>query len=182
MRLLNQTITLEEVVHMQPQGGSLHADLDADLLKVAVFDRHDRSGRVALGFVQGFGARVGAVGTTVNLDENTLLVAGVRDEDMALCANALIDCGGGIAVAERGTIVEKQDFPVGGLFCLDPWQEVGKRLARLHDLLRERGSPFTKPIFALAFLTFVTLPALRITDRGLVRVKERKIVPLWDEL
>jgi len=182
MRFLNQTITLEEVVRMQPQDESLHADPSADLLKVAVFDRHDRSGRVALGFVQGFGARVGAVGTTVNLDENTLLVAGARDEDMALCANALIDCGGGVAVVEDGTILEKQDFPVGGLFCLDPWQEVGKRLARLHRLLREKGSPFTKPIFALAFLTFVTLPALRITDRGLVRVKERKIVPLWDEL
>ena len=182
MRLLNQTITLEEVVRIQPQGGTLHADPSADLLKVAVFDRHDRSGRIALGFVQGFGARVGAVGTTVNLDENTLLVAGASDEDMALCANALIASGGGVAVVDRGTILEKQDFPVGGLFCLDSWQEVGKRLARLHRLLREKGSPFAKPIFALAFLTFVTLPALRITDRGLVRVKERKIVPLWDDV
>ncbi len=178
MRFLNQTITLEEIVRMQPKDGFLHAEPNADLLKVAVFDRHDRSGRIALGFVQGFGARVGAIGTTVNLDENTLLVAGGSDEDMALCANALIASGGGVAVVDRGTILEKQNFPIGGLFCLDPWQEVGRRLARLHRLLREKGSPFAKPIFALAFLTFVTLPALRITDRGLVRVKDRKIAPL----
>jgi adenine deaminase len=178
IKFLNQTITLEEVVRMQPRDGCLQADSNADLLKVAVFDRHDRSGRIARGFVQGFGARVGAIGTTVNLDENTLLVAGSDDADMALCANALLEAGGGIAVAERGAILEQQNFPIGGLFCLDPWRAVAERLARLHRLLREKGSPFDKPIFALAFLTFVTLPTLRITDRGLVRAKERKIVPL----
>ncbi|MGH7844954.1 MAG: adenine deaminase [Candidatus Binatia bacterium] len=179
MQLLNQTITLEEIIETQPEHGCLKADRGADLLKVAVFDRHDRSGRIALGFLKGFGARVGAVGTTVNLDENTLLIAGSSDDDMALCANALIESGGGIIIAERGQVLDKFELPVGGLFCLASWQESGKRMARLHRLLRDLGCPFDKPIFALAFLTFVTLPSLRITDRGLVRAKDRKIVPLF---
>ncbi len=178
MELQSLTITAERVLTIHPQNGYLEADPAQDLMKVAVFDRHEESGRIALGFLKGFGARVGAVGTTVNLDENTLLVAGSRDEDMALCANALIEAGGGIAVADRGKILEKMDLPVAGLFSLKPWRETGAELGRLHQLLREKGSPFPRPIYALCFLTFVTLPALRITDRGIVRVKERKFVPL----
>lgn len=45
--------------------------------------------------------------------------------------------------------------------------------------LREMGSSFDKPIFALNFLAFVTLPALRIRARGLIDAKKRKIVPLF---
>jgi adenine deaminase len=181
MELQSLTITAERIVTVHPRNGLLEADPDQDLMKVAVFERHDRSGRIALGFLRGFGARVGAVGTTANLDENTLLVAGSRDEDMALCANALIEAGGGVAIVDRGEIVEKMDLPVAGLFSLKPWQETGQELDRLHHCLRERGAPFPRPIYALCFLTFVTLPSLRITDRGLVRVKERRFVPLVAE-
>ena len=51
----------------------------------------------------------------------------------------------------------------------------------MQQTLKERGSPFAKPLYALCFLTFVTLPELRITGRGLVRAKERRIVPLMEE-
>ena len=179
MELLNLNITAETILQAYPQEGYLEADLSQDLLKVAVFDRHGESGSVALGFLKGFGARVGAVGTTANLDENTLMVAGSSNEDMALCANILIEAGGGMAVVDRGGVLEKIDFPVGGIFSLRPWQEVGKGLSRIHRCLRERGSPFSKPIYALCFLTFVTLPSLRITSRGLVAVKERRLVSLF---
>jgi adenine deaminase len=74
--------------------------------------------------------------------------------------------------------LEKIDFPVGGLFCLEPWRRVGEKLSRIQRCVREKGAPFSKPIYALCFLTFVTLPALRITSRGLINAKERKIVPL----
>ena len=178
MELVNLNITAERILRMDAKDGHLEADLNQDLLKVAVFDRHGAGGKVAHGFLKGFGAKVGAVGTTANLDENTLLVAGSNDEDMALCANALIESGGGMAVADRGGILEKIDFPVGGLFCLEPWRLVGEKLSRIQRCVREKGAPFSKPIYALCFLTFVTLPALRITSRGLISAKERKIVPL----
>ena len=181
MELLNLNITTETIMQAYPQGGYLGADLKQDLLKVAVFDRQGETGRITLGFLKGFGARVGAVGTTANLDENTLMVTGSSDEDMALCANILIEAGGGMAVVDRGEVIEKIDFPVGGIFSLGSWQEMGKGLSRIHRCLRERGSPFSKPIYALCFLTFVTLPSLRITARGLVAVKERRLVPLFVE-
>ncbi len=181
MEMLSQNITAETIMDVAPRDGALQADSSRDLLKVAVFERHRPSGGVALGFLKGLGASVGAVGTTTNLDENTLLIAGSNDEEMALCANLLIEAGGGMAVVDRGEVIEKIDFPVGGVFSLRPWQEVGKGLGLIHRCLRERGSLFSKPIYALMFLTFVTLPALRITARGLVAVKERRVVPLLVE-
>ncbi|MGH7772828.1 MAG: adenine deaminase [Candidatus Binatia bacterium] len=179
MELLNLNITAETILPAYPQEGYLEADPSQDLLKVAVFDRHRDNGSIALGFLKGFGARVGAVGTTANLDENTLIVAGSNNEDMAFCANVLIDAGGGMVVVDRGEVLEQIDFPVGGIFSLRPWQEVGEGLSRIHRCLRERGSPFMKPIYVLCFLTFVTLPSLRITSRGLVAVKERRLVSLF---
>ena len=106
-------------------------------------------------------------------------MVGSSDSDMALCANTLIECGGGIAIADRVKILEKIDFPFGGIFSLYPWQEEGKRLSRIQSCLRENGSTFDKPLYAMIFLTFVTLPALRITARGLINAKERKIVSLF---
>jgi adenine deaminase len=181
MELLNHTITRETITEVFTVNGTVQSDPDHDLLKVAVFDRHTESGRITRGLLKGFGARVGAVGTTVNLDEYALMVAGGNDEDMALCANVLIEGGGGLAVVDQGVVLERLSFPVGGIFSPAPWKEIGTGLKRIHRCLGERGSPFPKPIYPLFFLTFVTLPSLRITDRGLIQVKDRKIVPLFVE-
>ncbi|MGH7887130.1 MAG: adenine deaminase C-terminal domain-containing protein [Candidatus Binatia bacterium] len=179
MELVNQTITAEKIVDFRAPAGIIEANLYDDLFKVAMFDRHKKSKEVAFGFLNGFGAKVGAVGLTANLDENTLLVIGSDDDDMALCANALLQAGGGMAVVDSGTVIEQLELPVGGIFSLRPWHEVGQGLRRIQTRLKEMGSPFDKPIFALSFLPFVTLPALRITARGLVNAKERKIVALF---
>ena len=179
IELLNQNITAERVMSVSAHKGYVEADVEQDLLKVAMFDRHDQIGKIAMGFLKGFGARIGAVGTTTDLDENTLLVAGGNDADMALCANALIESGGGMAIVNNGQVVEKIDFPAGGIFSLNPWRRVGQDLGRIHRCLRERGSQFERPMYALCFLPFVTLPSLRITARGLINAKERKIVPLF---
>ena len=181
MSLINQTITAERILAIDAPSGLVEASVRDDRLKVALFDRHNASGAVAFGFLQGFGARLGAVGLTTNLDENALMIVGADDADMALCANALIEAGGGIAIVCNGAVIEKLDFPVGGIFSLEPGKVVGGRLKRIQERLREMGSPFDKPIFALNFLPFVTLPALRITARGLINVKDRKIVSLFTE-
>ena len=179
IELLNQNITAERVMSLDARKGYVEADVEQDLLKVAMFDRHQQIGKIAMGFLKGFGAKIGAVGTTTDLDENTLLIVGSHDADMALCANALIESGGGMAVVNNGQVVEKMEFPVGGIFSLNPWRQVGQHLRRIHRCLREQGSPFERPLYALCFLPFVTLPSLRITARGLVNAKERKIVPLF---
>jgi len=76
MELLNQTITAERIMELSTPRGCVEADLESDLLKIAMFDRH-RDAPVAFGFLKGFGVRVGAVGLTANLDENTLMMSAV---------------------------------------------------------------------------------------------------------
>jgi adenine deaminase len=179
MELVNQNITAERLMRLRAADANVVADPANDVLKVAVFDRHHSSARPAFGFLRGFGARVGAVGLTVNLDENTLMIVGSDDHDMARCANALLDAGGGIAIVDKDQLLEMIELPLGGICSLQPWRQVGSELRRIQARLRQMGSLFHKPVFALSFLTFVTLPALRITARGLVRAKERTIVPLF---
>ena len=179
MELVNQNITAECIIQFSAPNGAVAANPADDILKVAMFDRHHRSAEPAFGFLKGLGARVGAVGLTANLDENTLMVVGGDDHDMARCASALLEAGGGIAIVDSGEMLEMIEFPLGGIFSLGPWRQVGGELRRIQARLKQMGSPFDKPIFALNFLPFVTLPALRITARGLVRAKERKIVPLF---
>ncbi|HEX9786614.1 MAG TPA: adenine deaminase C-terminal domain-containing protein [Candidatus Binatia bacterium] len=177
--LVSQTITAERIIQFSAPTGIVAANPADDILKVAMFDRHHNSAQVAFGFLKGFGAKMGAVGLTTNLDENTLMIVGGDDHDMALCAQALLDAGGGIAIIEKGQILEIIEFPLGGLFSLQPWRQVGHGLRRIQARLKEMGSSFDKPVFVLNFLPFVTLPALRITARGLVLAKQRKIVPLF---
>jgi len=179
MELVNQTITAESIVQVPAQSGFVAANRQDDILKVAMFDRHHQSPQIAFGFLKGFGAKVGAVGLTTNLDENALLIVGSDDRDMARCANALLEAGGGISIVEGEEILEMLEFPFGGIFSPQPWRQVGSGLRRVQERLREMGSSFDKPIFALSFLPFVTLPALRITARGLIRAKERRVVPLF---
>ncbi|HWH79769.1 MAG TPA: adenine deaminase C-terminal domain-containing protein [Candidatus Binatus sp.] len=179
MELVNQTITAERILTVAITAGTVDANLEEDLLKVAMFDRHRRSQPVAFGLLKGWGAKVGAVGLTANLDENTLMIVGSDDHDMALCANVLLEAGGGIVIVDGGEVLEKLELPCGGIFSLEPWQNVGRGLRKIHDRLKAMGSSFDKPIFALSFLPFVTLPALRITARGLVNAKARKIVSLF---
>jgi adenine deaminase len=178
MALVNQTITAELLITLPTPAGAVEARPADDLLKVAMFDRHGRTRQVAFGLLKGWGAKIGAVGVTTNLDENALMIVGSDDVDMALCANILLEAGGGMAIVERGVVLEKLELPCGGIFSLEPWRMVGQGMRRIQDRLRAMGSSFDKPIFALSFLPFVTLPALRITARGLVNAKERKIVPL----
>jgi adenine deaminase len=180
IELLNQTITGETILRLEAASGVLAADPARDLLKIAVFGRHG-GGKPALGFLKGFGARIGAIGLTINLDENALMVVGSDDDDMARCANLLIACGGGIALVERGETVQKLECSLGGISSVQPWRQVGRALRGIQAALAERGSPFERPLFALTFLTFVTLPSLRITARGLVNAKERRLVPLLVE-
>jgi adenine deaminase len=116
------------------------------------------SPKVALGFLKGFGAKVGAVGLTTNLDENTLMLVGSDDQDMARCAHLLLETGGGMAIVNRGEILEKIEFPFAGIFLLYPWQEVGRGLRRIQTRLREMGSSFDKPIFALIFCPLLRCP------------------------
>ncbi|MBO0707027.1 MAG: adenine deaminase [Candidatus Dormibacteraeota bacterium] len=173
-----QLLTTEERMEATVHEGRAVADPARDLAKIAVLERHHATGRVGLGFVTHTGLRRGAFASTVAHDAHNLVVVGVDDEDMACCARRLGELGGGIAVAEGGRVMGELALPVAGLMSGRPAEEVAAALARLQEQLRERGVTIPAPFMALSFLALSVIPALKLTDRGLVDVDRRRLVAL----
>ncbi len=158
--------------------GRLAADPARDLAKLAVIERHHGTGRIGLGLVRGFGLRRGAFASTVAHDAHNLVVAGVDDDDMAACAARLVELGGGVAVAAGGEVRGELALPVAGLLSEAPAEEVAAGLDALAALLREQGVTVESPFITLSFLALSVIPALKLTDRGLVDVERAEVVPL----
>jgi adenine deaminase len=158
--------------------GQVVADPARDLAKIAVIERHHATGRIGLGLVRGFGLRAGAFASTVAHDAHNLVVVGVTDEDMTACATRLQEIGGGIAVARGGAIRGELALPVAGLLSDEPVEEVVERLEQLQEMLRDQGVGDEAPFMTLSFLALSVIPALKITDRGLVDVDRFELVPL----
>ena len=146
-----------------------------------MIERHHATGRVGLGFVRGFGLTAGAFASTVAHDAHNLVVVGVDDGDMALCAERAQALGGGLVVARDGEVRGELALPIAGLLSDAPLEEVAEGLERLQDLLREQGVEIGAPFMTLSFLALSVIPSLKITDRGLVDVDAFALVPLGAE-
>jgi adenine deaminase len=158
--------------------GEVVADPERDLAKIAVVERHHGTGRVGLGLVRGFGLQAGAFASTVAHDAHNLVVVGVDDGDMELCASRAQELGGGLVVARGGEVRGELALPIAGLLSEAPVEEVAAGLESLQALLREQGVEIDAPFMTLSFLALSVIPSLKITDRGLVDVDAFKLVPL----
>jgi adenine deaminase len=145
-------------------------DLNADILKVAVIERHGRNGNIGRSFVTGFGLKRGAIASSVGHDSHNITVVGATDEDMALAVNRLIQLGGGFAVADEGRITAELALPLAGLMSLEPFETVSRALHLLRDAARDLGCVLPEPFLQVAFLALPVIPHLKLTDRGLFDV------------
>jgi adenine deaminase len=173
-----QLITIAREEQPPVRDGHVVAEPGRDLAKIAVVERHHETGRVGKGLVRGFGLRAGAFASTVAHDAHNVVIVGVTDEDMSACAARLQEIGGGIVVARDGAIRGELALPVAGLLSDQPVEDVVARLEQLQDMLREQGVRDSAPFMTLSFLALSVIPALKITDRGLVDVERFELVPL----
>ena len=157
--------------------GRVVADAERDLAKIAVVERHHATGRIGLGLVRGFGLRHGAVATTVAHDAHNIVAVGMNDDDLRLCVERLAEIGGGIAIYEDGELRGELALPVAGLMSDEPADAVVASLDHLHAVVRELGSTLAAPFMTLSFIALSVIPALKITDQGLVDVERFAIVP-----
>ena len=168
------TAHLHEVVPIAD--GDKRPDTARDLVKIAVIERHGKNGNIATGFVRGFGLQGGAIASTVCHDHHNIAVVGVDYEDMALAANRLGQIEGGFVVVRDGQVLAELALPVAGLMSLEPFEEVRDRLVDLRAAARDLGVTLEEPFLQLAFLALPVIPALKITDRGLVDVIRFEII------
>lgn len=159
-----------------PENGDKRPDPVRDLMRIAVIERHGKNGNIATGFVQGFGITRGAIAGTVCHDHHNIAVVGADYDDMALAANRLSDIEGGFVVAQGGRILAELPLPVAGLMSLEPFETVRDRLETLRAAAKSLGVTLEEPFLQLAFLALPVIPALKITDRGMVDVERFEII------
>jgi adenine deaminase len=169
---------LEEV---KSQDGLAVADVQRDILKMAVIERHLASGNVGLGFVKGLGLKRGALGSSVAHDSHNLVLVGTNDADMLLAAREIERMRGGLAVVAEGRVLAQLPLPIAGLMSEEPFEKVNEKLLELLDAAHELGSSLHDPFMTLSFLALPVIPSLKLTDKGLVDVTQFKFVPLFED-
>ncbi len=176
-----QVVTEHLVEPAKVVDGLAVADLERDLLKLAVIERHRGTGNVGLGFVRGLGLKRGALAGSVGHDAHNLTVAGCDDTSMMTAARAVGDLGGGLVAAAGEEVLGAVPLPIAGLMSDQPVETVRQQMDRLVEVAWDLGSPLHDPFMALGFLALEVIPALKLTDQGLVDVDKFDFVPLWVE-
>lgn len=160
--------------------GVVVADPARDLIKMAVVERHRGTGRAGLGLVRGLGLRSGALASSVAHDSHNVVVAGAGDDDMRAALAAVVEMGGGQVVVDGGRVLAACPLPIAGLMSDRPLPEVRDQVAALTEAARGLGSSLPDPLMTMSFLALPVIPALKLTDRGLVDVTRFDFVPLFE--
>jgi adenine deaminase len=169
-------ITTRESATLEVSAEGTLADIDNDVIKVAVIERHGRNGNVARSFVKGFGLRRGAIASSIGHDSHNITVVGANDADMAVAVNRLISLGGGFTVAEGGVVIAELALPIAGLMSLLPFETVADKLRYLRSAASALGCTLPEPFLQVAFLALPVIPHLKLTDRGLFDVDRFEFV------
>lgn len=168
------TQNLEFDLKVGPNG--VEPDLERDVVKVAVIERHGKNGNIATGFVHGFGLKAGAIASTVSHDSHNICVVGASDEDIATAANRLGEIEAGFVVVRDGKVLAEMPLPIAGLMSTEPYETVREALRKLRHAAEDLGSVLEEPFLQLAFIALPVIPHLKITDRGLVDVDKFEFV------
>ncbi|ETX11689.1 adenine deaminase [Roseivivax halodurans JCM 10272] len=165
---LHETVPIED--------GDKRPDPDRDLARIAVVERHGLNANIATGFVRGFGMKEGAIAATVCHDHHNIVAVGMDYSDLAAAVSRLSEIEGGFVVAQGGAVTAELPLPVAGLMSLAPFEEVRDRLTDLRTAAKALGVTLHEPFLQLAFLALPVIPALKITDRGMVDVTRFEII------
>jgi adenine deaminase len=175
----DQLLTEKRLLPTPIRAGRLATAPDRDLLKLAVVERHHGTGNVGLGMVQGFGLSRGALASSVAHDSHNIVVVGAREADMLMAVRHLVDLGGGMAVVADGRVLADLALSIAGLISPWPLEPVAAAYRRLIQTYHDLGGTLPDPFMALSFLALPVIPALKLTDLGLVDVERFQIVPLF---
>ena len=157
-------------------------DIERDILKIAVIERHKNTGHIGLGFINGLGLKKGAIASSVSHDSHNLIVVGVSASDMTAAANRVKELGGGYVLAVDGKIVSELPLPIGGIMTDASAEDAAKRNKELREIVCELGvNPELNPFMNMAFVALSVIPHLKMTTFGLVDVDKQKLVSTFLE-
>ncbi|MDQ6939592.1 MAG: amidohydrolase family protein, partial [Verrucomicrobiota bacterium] len=173
-QIVTRAISLEPKI----ENGRIVSDPARDILKLVVVERHSATGNVGVGFARGFQLKHGALGSTVAHDAHNIVVVGVDDSDIVATVTALQQMGGGQIAIENGKEIATLPLPIAGLVSDRPLAEVVEKIAALKAAAARLGSKLPAPFMSLSFLSLSPIPALKLTDQGLVDAVNMRLTSL----
>jgi adenine deaminase len=163
------------------ENGEIQVNLEEDMSKIALVERHQGTGGVVVGLVSGFGLKGKcAIGSTVAHDSHQMIVVGTDEEQMALAANQLAEINGGQVVVKDGKVIGQVALPIAGLMSNKRAEIVAEEAATVLEGFRTCGCKIVNPNMQLSLLALVVIPSLRISDLGLVDVDIFTFIPVLE--
>ncbi|MEC1689033.1 adenine deaminase [Bacillus mojavensis] len=162
-----------------PEAHIFQPDIELDLLKIAVVERHKGLKETGLGIVKGFGLKSGAIATTISHDSHNIIAVGTNDADIAAAVNKLQEIGGGLTVIKDGEELHSVPLPIAGLLSDQSAELVNQSLMTLHEKLSFIGfKDCFNPFLTLSFLALPVIPDIKMTTTGLFDVKSFQHIAL----
>lgn len=174
-----QIVNRADAAELEVRDGALQPDEEEDILPLMCVERYGKNGNIGRGLIHGFGLKRGAIAGSVAHDHHNIMVVGVEPEDMRLAVAALVKSQGGFVVVVDGEVQALLPLPLCGLMSDKGMEEVDADLAAVRRAAGELGCRLATPFMALSFVSLPTVPALGITDHGLVDVATHRVVPLF---
>jgi adenine deaminase len=173
-RHLKMKVTVNDgVIHLPPHGRG------GDIAKIALVERHQGTGSVTVGLVNGFGfTEKCAIASTVAHDSHHMIVVGTDEATMAEAANSLARSGGGQVVIKDGHVIGQVELQIAGLMSTERADIVARKTMTVLDGFRACGCTLNNPNMQLSLLALVVIPELRISDKGLVDVNRFELIPV----
>ena len=158
-------------------GYSDRIDVEYDVLKIAVVERHKNTHHIGIGYIQGYGLKSGAVATSISHDSHNIIVVGTNETDMAAAVNRVVELNGGIVVWDGGQSVAEVPLAIAGIMSDEPLVTVNEKLEAAKDTAHKLGvNPGIDPFMTLSFMALPVIPSLRITTRGVFDVTTQSYV------
>ncbi len=177
----DQIVTKKVMRRVLLKDGVAHPNVKEDILKIAVVERHKATGNIGIGFVQGFGLKKGAIGSSVAHDSHNIVLVGTNDKDMVKAVEVIQTMKGGLAAVSDGKVLASLPLPIAGLMSEASVAQVNVQLEALLRAAKTLGCKIPDPFMTLSFLSLPVIPELKLTDKGLVDVNQFKFVPLFGE-
>jgi len=171
-----EIITKSNSVDLITRDGKISPSIEKDVWKVAAFDRIHGTKKHIVGFLENFGANIGAFASTWSFHENDLIVIGSNESDMAMAANTLRKTQGGLVVITSGKIQALLPLPLAGIISTDPFEKVSSNFEKINSVIVDSGCKFSRPHLIPLFLPFLALPSVRILSKGIIDVKKREYI------
>ena len=158
-------------------GYSDRIDVDYDVLKIAVVERHKNTHHIGIGYIQGYGLKSGAVATSISHDSHNIIVVGTNEANMAAAVNRVVELNGGIVVWDQGRPAAEVPLAIAGIMSDEPLVTVSEKLEQAKDVAHSLGvNPGIDPFMTLSFMALPVIPSLRITTRGVFDVTTQSYV------